>query len=800
MTILDWAIIVPKESTNLVKNPSIENNTTGYTAENSTLLRTSEDSRWGAYSLKVTPVGDNDGVYYTDTTVVLASGTTYTVSWYMHGAVAKHYEAFISDNAGINPLNNYDFDAVEGWSRYSFQYTEITASAQRRIYIRTDNNGGDATPFYIDGLNIIATTDEETYIDGDQPGCFWNGGEHSSTSTRDDQYRRAGKIVNLGDYGIRGITPSNTGMTTPDHTVLNYGGLVDGALYQGTRQRPRVFQLAAQLTASGQANLHVLRAALEDAVKINLVGQQQEMLIRYTGASSSRDISVVYEGGLEFNATQPFVETVPLRFVANDPFWYDTANASEALTSAVTTSGSYITQRNRFGEWDHLDSTFNGSVYAIAFDKTIGKYIIGGNFTTPVAYLAEYDPVDGSFANVGGIAPNSSSNAILIDDTTGDLYIGGAFTAVGVVANTRGIARYTRSTNTWSAVGAGLNNGVVLTLAMGYDRTLYIGGTFTAMSGVANTNRIAKYNPDTNVVTALGLGMNGDVYDITIGPDAYPYVTGDFTTSDGETTRGLARWNGATFDAIGSLTGNIPGRVVQFGLDGVLYWSFNSTTLNGVLVNYIAKWNGTQWSSLGTGITAIARAMVVDKTGNILVGGEFFTAGDITLPSPIAIWNGTQWYPVGYNVPSLGSAIRDIHLNLANGDLTLGWTVAAGTITEAMEIVTNDGSADAYPLIHIIGSTSATAKLYFIKNYTTGDVVYFNTDLTLNPNERITLDLTNKTIVSNFQGKLDGKIIPGSNIGQLRLIAGDNKISVFTSRTDVTVNTVWKNRYISFDR
>src|SRR4030067_2616431 len=73
------ALLLPEEATNLFTNPSGEEAATGYAAVGGSLAPTSEKSRRGAYSIKITPTaGTGDGCYYG--TVSLINNTVYTFS------------------------------------------------------------------------------------------------------------------------------------------------------------------------------------------------------------------------------------------------------------------------------------------------------------------------------------------------------------------------------------------------------------------------------------------------------------------------------------------------------------------------------------------------------------------------------------------------------------------------------------------------------------------------------------------------------------------------------------------------
>lgn len=794
----DWEIVVPYEAENLVANPSLENDTTGYTAVTATVSRSNEDSKWGAYSLKVVSNGANQGFYTTDSNLTLASGTAYRASLFANIADGATATLYLADTSG----NTQASTTIEGtgyWTQYSLGYT-ATSTAQRRFGIKTITS--TALTSYFDGLMVVSGSYDQTYIDGDQDGCEWNGAQHASTSTRDDSHRLGGIIYNLSHYGLGLKQQTGIGMVTPTHIVQEYGNQ-DGAIYQGTINRPRVFQLTTQIVASGTdnlANLHMQRDAIINAIKINLVGQQSELLLRYRGANTIREIKVLYDAGMEFNATSEYQEVLPLRFIANDPYWYGEGESAAGLTSSVTISGAYVAQRSKDGVWSHLNSTFNSQVRAVAYDERHNLYYFGGGFTSPANRLASYNPDTGAFSAMGTGAADGLVQVLWVDQTTSDVYAGGTFTQVGGVARTKGIARWDYALQAWKPVASGTLNGTVLAITQGNDRTVYFGGTFTLMSGVANTLRIARFNPTTSVVSALGTGMDSDVWDIAISPDGYPYVIGYFSTSNGVTTNGLAKWTGSTFAAVGTgIDASPDGQAIVFGADGSLYAAVFDSIAQGLgTIESIGRYNGSQWLALGTGLNNGPFVLRRDKRGLIYAGGDMTTAGGLTIPSPLALWNGSQWFPVG--IKSSSDTSYDLHIR-NNDVLTATFANPFMSLTEAITTVTNDGSADAYPRIVINGPSSGTATLYFIKNYTTGDTIYFNTALSINAGEVLTLDLSpnGKSFTSTFQGNLMSKIVPGSNIGKFRLISGQNKISFFSSSTSLVINMIWQDRYLSVD-
>lgn len=77
-----------------------------------------------------------------------------------------------------------------------------------------------------------------------------------------------------------------------------------------------------------------------------------------------------------------------------------------------------------------------------------------------------------------GVPEGTNGEVLAMVWARGNLYIGGSFTAVGGVA-ARNVARW--DGRTWHAVGSGLN-GPVLTLAYASGNRLIVGGSFTAFS------------------------------------------------------------------------------------------------------------------------------------------------------------------------------------------------------------------------------------------------------------------------------------------------------------------------------
>ncbi len=130
------------------------------------------------------------------------------------------------------------------------------------------------------------------------------------------------------------------------------------------------------------------------------------------------------------------------------------------------------------------------------------------------------------------------------------------------------------------------------------------------------------------------------------------FAGGTFSTLDGLTVNGIAKWNGSTWSALSGPSGTgvehyvYALAVFDDGNGDALYVGGQFATAGGVAVDNIAKWNGTAWSPLtgpsGTGVLTYVSALAVYGAGSgdsLYVGGAFTTAGGVTANN-IARWDG----------------------------------------------------------------------------------------------------------------------------------------------------------------
>ncbi len=206
----------------------------------------------------------------------------------------------------------------------------------------------------------------------------------------------------------------------------------------------------------------------------------------------------------------------------------------------------------------------------------------------------------------------------------------------------------------WSALGTGINAGVLgrawALAKIGND--IYVGGTFEyAIEGdfnsVVRVDHLARWDGSswTGVGTSGGAGVAAfqqpEVHALAVvGNDLF--VGGQFQLVNAGGTapvsaRGLARWDGQTWHAVGSgFNVGLNGVVVEIlPHAGSLFvaGSFNEAVhADAVLrTSGVAKWDGQQWSSLGSGIGTAnfgyVATLSLDLSGGLLVGGGFGEAG-----------------------------------------------------------------------------------------------------------------------------------------------------------------------------
>ncbi len=282
--------------------------------------------------------------------------------------------------------------------------------------------------------------------------------------------------------------------------------------------------------------------------------------------------------------------------------------------------------------------------------------VIGGDYSTQntnlphsTRYLSAWDGLNqrelGSPAGVPNDAVYGLGTAPAILGTT-DLIIGGRFTSVAGTSASHIAKLGSASGAAWTPMGPGFNDDVYAIVYNPNDATVYAAGNFTA-AGPTACNRIARWNGST--WQALGSGLNGLPQTLRVYNGSV-YVGGFFTTAGGINTGGFARWDGAWHNNGGTFAGTVRALEVYQSLLII------GGTFPGISSSpSIAAYDGTSYSTLGLGgarladtTTANVNALTVSN-GTLIAGGNFATMSGVPA-AYIARWDGSVWTPVGNGV------------------------------------------------------------------------------------------------------------------------------------------------------
>ena len=210
-------------------------------------------------------------------------------------------------------------------------------------------------------------------------------------------------------------------------------------------------------------------------------------------------------------------------------------------------------------------------------------------------YPLRIDPTfsDANWVSMGGLPGTDGAIYASVVDGSGNVYIGGYFAFAGETS-ANNVAKWNGSA--WSALGSGMNGGVVALVLSG--STLYAGGSFTNAGGSA-ANYIAQWNG--SAWSALGSGMNGGVDALAISGGTL-YAGGGFTT---------AGTNVSAFAAMANLAGtSVPLAIITtnaaFGFtNGVFGFDVSGPSGSNVVIQAstnLQSWIPLQTNLLGSGL------------------------------------------------------------------------------------------------------------------------------------------------------------------------------------------------------
>jgi len=344
----NWKIYViqPAGRTNYVTNPSAEIDATGYSGSNATVTQSSEQARYGTYSVKAVPTGANTLAHVEYQIAAPATGTV-TMSVSVKGEAGKSYKIELYDD-DTSASDSLIFTANGHWQRRSVSLA-TTAGNALYLYVYRDANQNTTAAFYIDGLQLEAASTPSTYFDGSmdflgnvrgRTEYYWTGTPHASTSVRVDWTNSGGTMLDLSTY-CRIIAVLGLGMAqiTPIYAPMVNGG----SIYQWSRAGNRDIELVLDFNGANPGDVAQKISAVQKAFDAtsNKYGQPTRlMLVGYDAAGTVEQsetvfVDVAYRGGLEGGFTNYYHERKNVQLLNFTPSLraegYTTAEIAAAL-------------------------------------------------------------------------------------------------------------------------------------------------------------------------------------------------------------------------------------------------------------------------------------------------------------------------------------------------------------------------------------------------------------------------------------------------------------------------------------
>lgn len=212
------------------------------------------------------------------------------------------------------------------------------------------------------------------------------------------------------------------------------------------------------------------------------------------------------------------------------------------------------------------------------------------------------------------------------------------------------------------------------------------------------------------------------------------YVGGNFATAGGNVqARGIARWNGSAWSAIGNPTQfNGEVRAIAY-FNGELYvgGQFTIPTKPGPTLRGLAKWNGNAWVAVGGQSNAAIVNSLLVYNGSLYVGGGSL---GIMLPAGPTIQTIARWDGLAWN--SLASSSQ-VSINGEVASMTVHDDGAGPAIFIGGNLTVNGGNLNARGVAKFdagtfsaLGTGIVSGFVYALASYTdsTGPALYVGGD------------------------------------------------------------------------
>ena len=846
-------IVKPKAGRNYVKNPRFDkpDGVEDWTAAGAgvTIELTGDYARRGAYSLQVnTATGVASSAYYDNVSVT--SGLDYTFSVDVKGVAGQAMRIVIADSAHAAKVTK-TFTATGYWQRVEVTLTAAETKTDYELWVTRDAVASRDV-FYVDGAQFEQESKATTFIHGYGAGCKWDGAIRNSDSIRSAYTGLGGELLDLDDYcSVASVTGLGHGDWNQILTKMTSGG----DLYQDHIRKSRQFSIVIDFTGDTLGEIETNRKALIDALRPDLldgakvdeqfginwgsdVRPHGERIVRYQGFADNGDEStnpvdircVPLPNTLTDTPDLPTYQRAVLNFSVPSGLFDGAYEEGKGLDLYADFPAEYIVKRDPDGNWCKWNGSayenplagVNGSVYDIKEAPNGDIYVCGlftsvsngGSAVANTKGIARWSKANQEWQSVGD--PETGATIIYIYrlafDANGDLYVGGDFTNLANIAEADYFAKYTVSTNTWSAVGSGIN-GSVNAVEITSTGTIYIGGNFMEASSDADCKRVAYWSG--SAWTPLATGLNGTVASLksrgaTKSSSAIMLIGGYFTAADGVNGDYICMWDGTQFLSFTDLGADeLTGEVLSIDINPngtIIIGGMFQSAIGHPHPDYVAAWRGNSWGALmAGGLDGVVQKVLCAKNGDIYLGGEFAQAGGLTLTDRVVKSVQGAFQPLDVDLPGTAS-IYAICL-ASDGSLYLGGAFSTAATSEnaktgvvALNLNVASASANTYPFISVHGP----GTLKSIVNYSTGANVSFD-GLTLQAGEWVSFNFDPVTL--KFQGGWNGRgnllryVNAGSDYGNFYLKPGANNISLFMDDTDANTSAMimWTPKFWGLD-
>lgn len=811
-----WRLVVPVASTNYVLNPSAE--TTGNFADigGATTSRSTTYQKFGLYSYFADVAAANDG---TRLTLTALTNTEHYVTVRVRKPIPTLYATLNTTTKELKLIEKID----KNWDLYGIGFSASEANAATALDITV----GSAVDFYFDGVQVEPLAYWTTYIDGTQEGCEWNGAKNASTSTRSALSRAGGQPKDFyNEYGfmiqrIVGASATGISLNTDSYAILPGGEL------NSEKVESRDWTIVGKFLADSEAELHDNIEALQLELSNEKYPNLQQAKIRFNGSYVQKEIGANYRGGLEGNLPAYYdcyevddnnwkqvfkwQTDASIQLFSPDPFWYELGNGAVQLDTEDSDTFRVVASRfTSDAQWDSMgppDAAGGyGNVRDIAED---GTYVyFGGNFVNfdniaAADRIVRYNKNTRVWSAMGSGADDFVYGLTLRAD--GNLIVTGRFITIGGVAAAR-LALWDVSSETYSDIITNNPNDTVRKGAINpRDGNLYIVGEFTTI-GVDSTPYAAVYDWNADTYSALGTGLNGDVYDLAFNRDGTKlYVVGNFTTAGGSSANYVAVWDtvNESWSTLSTGFDTIAYSVAVDDNDDVLFGGA-FTTAGSISAGYIVKWNGTAFVNIGDA-DDVVRDINIGPDGIVYAGGVFDTIAGFSTPNGLARYNGATWANVDLALPGANTTFKIVPSVVSdpivteNYNLFLGFDTTGTGTYGGLVTATNNGVVTS-PQIYFNRSGGDSATIKTLRNEKTGKELLFNYGLLDGETITINSASSSQAVVSNYLGRKLDAILPNSDLGTFTLSPGDNKITSFVVNDGATITAwmQWRTAYASY--